>query len=113
MKIFTEGNDLVQVVKLNKTKKQLTIKLIGTNETKIISETELKENFMQINDEALKAEVKKPEINAEELNLLSEETNQNIQSFSNNAEAFNNSIKKATETSINDLMKNVIDNLIC
>jgi len=76
--IFTEGNDLVQVVKLNKTKKQLTVKLIGTNETKTISETEFKENFMQINDEALKAEVEKPNINTEELNLLSEETNKNI-----------------------------------
>jgi len=112
--IFTEGNDLVKVTQISKSKKELTVKQVGTNKTKKFTEEELKKNFMQINDESLNAEVEQSEVNADELNVLSDETNKNIQSFSNDPDALNESINNAVNSdSKDDLLNNLLNNINC
>ena len=91
-------NVVVEVTSMNKSSKQVVVKIYGTDTKKTFTEQELKDNFTKYSKEAMEAEKEKETPVTEETQDNSTISKENFEEFSNNKDVIQEAEKEAEST---------------
>ena len=103
-------NVVVEVTSMNKSSKQVVVKIYGTDTKKTFTEQELKDNFTKYSKEAMEAEKEKETPVTEETQDNSTISKENFEEFSNNKDIIQEAEKEAESTDKATRFNNLFNN---
>ena len=103
-------NVVVEVTSMNKSSKQVVVKIYGTDTKKTFTEQELKDNFTKYSKEAMEAEKEKETPVTEETQDNSTISKENFEEFSNNKDVIQEAEKEAESTDKATRFNNLFNN---